>query len=84
MKKTINIPHISNYVGEVKDGKRHGQGTLTYPDGINYVGQFKDDEFDSISMWHVLEHVPSLIETITEFTRILKKKWESNYCSSKS
>jgi ubiquinone/menaquinone biosynthesis C-methylase UbiE len=35
--------------------------------------QFKDDEFDSISMWHVLEHVPSLIETITEFTRILKK-----------
>ena len=53
--------------------------------------QFKDDEFDSISMWHVLEHVPSLIETITEFTRILKKNgkviiavpnhksWDANY-----
>jgi len=53
--------------------------------------QFKDDEFDSISMWHVLEHVPSLIETITEFTRILNKNgkviiavpnhksWDANY-----
>jgi SAM-dependent methyltransferase len=35
--------------------------------------QFKDDEFDSISMWHVLEHVPNLIQTITEFQRILNK-----------
>ena len=35
--------------------------------------QFKDDTFDSISMWHVLEHVPNLIKTITEFKRILNK-----------
>ena len=35
--------------------------------------QFKDNKFDSISMWHVLEHVPSLIKTITEFKRILNK-----------
>ena len=32
------------YVGEFKDGKYHGQGTYTYPDGRKYVGEFKDDE----------------------------------------
>lgn len=30
------------YVGEFKDGKRHGQGTHTWPDDNNeYVGEFK-------------------------------------------
>ena len=32
----------SIYVGEVKDGKRHGNGTLTLPDGEKYEGEFKD------------------------------------------
>ena len=32
----------SIYVGEVKDGKRHGSGTLTLPDGEKYEGEFKD------------------------------------------
>ena len=53
--------------------------------------QFKDAKFDSISMWHVLEHVPNLIKTITEFQRILNKNgkviiavpnhksWDANY-----
>ena len=25
-----------------KDGKKHGQGTYTFPDGIKYVGEFRD------------------------------------------
>ena len=33
------------YIGEYKDGKRHGQGTFTYPDGDKYVGQFKDGNY---------------------------------------
>jgi len=37
------------------------------------LNQFKDRQFNSISMWHVLEHVPILIKTITEFKRILNK-----------
>ena len=28
------------YVGEKKDGERHGQGTVTYADGKKYEGQF--------------------------------------------
>ena len=30
------------YVGDFKDDKSHGQGTLTLPDGSKYVGEFKD------------------------------------------
>jgi ubiquinone/menaquinone biosynthesis C-methylase UbiE len=37
------------------------------------LGQFQENQFDSISMWHVLEHVPSLDKTIEEFNRILSK-----------
>jgi hypothetical protein len=25
------------------DGKRHGHGTMTYPDGDSFTGEFKDD-----------------------------------------
>ncbi len=37
-------PNGDKYVGEFKDGKEHGQGTLTFPDGGKYVGEFKDEE----------------------------------------
>jgi len=32
----------TKYMGEWKDGKKHGQGTETYPDGRKYEGEFKD------------------------------------------
>ena len=53
--------------------------------------QFQNNKFDSISMWHVLEHVPNLNETITQFDRVLNasgkviiavpnhKSWDANY-----
>ena len=53
--------------------------------------QFKSDTFNSISMWHVLEHVPILIKTIAEIKRILNnngkviiavpnhKSWDASY-----
>ena len=31
------------YTGGVVDGRAHGQGTWTHPEGYQYVGQFKDD-----------------------------------------
>ena len=35
-------PNGTKYVGEYKDGKRHGQGTLTTPDGRKYEGEWKN------------------------------------------
>jgi len=39
------IPN-TKYIGQWKDGKRHGQGTMTYPDGGKYTGQWKNDKRD--------------------------------------
>ena len=46
MKKTINFPDEIKYFGEVKKGKPHGKGTLTYPDnGGKYEGQWKNGKY---------------------------------------
>ena len=46
MKKTLIFPDETKYVGEVKNGKPHGQGTLTYPDkGGKYVGQWRNGKY---------------------------------------
>ena len=34
------------YVGGYKDGKFHGQGTVTFADGRKYVGEFKGGHFN--------------------------------------
>ena len=34
------------YVGEFKDNKRNGQGTITLSNGNKYVGEFKDGKFN--------------------------------------
>ena len=34
------------YVGEWKDGSRHGQGTYTWTDGRKYVGESKDNKWN--------------------------------------
>ena len=38
------------------------------------LNQFQENQFDSISMWHTLEHVPSLNKTLKELNRILSGK----------
>ena len=45
VEETIKYPDGSVYVGEVKDGKRHGRGTFTNPDGRKYEGEWKDGEY---------------------------------------
>ena len=35
--------------------------------------QFKNNSFSSISMWHVLEHIPNIEETIQNLNRIVTK-----------
>ena len=34
----------STYVGELKDGMKHGQGTMTLTDGAKEVGEWKDNK----------------------------------------
>jgi hypothetical protein len=38
---TDKSPNEEKYVGQEKDGKRHGQGTATYSSGAEYIGQWK-------------------------------------------
>ena len=45
------------YVGEIKNGKPNGHGTLTKPKGSKYVGKFKDENF------MIKELTTGLIET---------------------
>ena len=33
------------YIGEFKDGNRHGQGTYWYANGTKYIGEFVNDNF---------------------------------------
>ena len=32
------------YIGEFKDGSRHGQGTYWYEDGRKYVGEYENNK----------------------------------------
>ncbi len=59
--------------------------------GNTDLSQFDKDSFETITMWHVLEHIPNLNETIKHFSRILEKNgtviiavpnlksWDANY-----
>ena len=38
------LPDGGNYVGETKNGKPSGQGTITLSDGGNYVGEWKNNK----------------------------------------
>ena len=42
---TLTYPDGNKYVGEFKDGKKHGQGTWTFADGRVLKGTFRNDEF---------------------------------------
>ena len=43
MKKTLNLPDGTKYVGEVKDDLPHGQGTMTNKkDKTKHIGKFKN------------------------------------------
>jgi hypothetical protein len=43
LKSLFSLDDGSKYVGEYKDGKRHGQGRIMSTHGENYVGEFKDN-----------------------------------------
>ena len=42
MVKEQYLPDGRKYLGELKDGYRHGQGSFTWFNGDKYVGEFKN------------------------------------------
>jgi len=56
------------YVGEWKDGKRHGKGIMTHPEGAQYIGQWKEGvpNGEGIETW------PNGIKYIGKFENRLK------------
>ena len=38
------------YLGEIKNGKPNGQGTITYPDGFKYLGKYNDGKLKNVWM----------------------------------
>lgn len=41
--REINYDDGSKYIGDIVNGKRHGQGVYIWPDGRKYVGEFENN-----------------------------------------
>ena len=41
--REITYADGSKYVGDIHEGKRHGQGTYIWPDGNKYIGEFQNN-----------------------------------------
>ncbi|GIT08688.1 MAG: hypothetical protein CM1200mP30_23180 [Pseudomonadota bacterium] len=39
---TWTYTDLTTYVGEWRDGKKHGKGTVTWPNGYIYEGEFQE------------------------------------------
>ena len=54
---TLILSKSAKYIGEYKDGKRHGQGTFTFDDGSKYVGALWLDDITCVNTDYVAIHV---------------------------
>lgn len=43
-KSKYTYPDGSKYIGEFKDGKRHGKGVLIRPNGVRYIGKWQNNK----------------------------------------
>jgi len=68
----VGLYYGKKYVGEFKDGKEHGKGTYTYPDGVKYEGEWKDGK----------EHGHGTLTTPDGFTDVPVWKDESIWIST--
>lgn len=46
-----NLPKIDFYVGEKKDGKKHGTGKMIYANGDTYEGSWKNDKYHGFGVF---------------------------------
>lgn len=49
--KKPDLSHL-RYVGDFVDGRKHGEGTLTWPDGRSYCGQWQDGKQHGTAVAH--------------------------------
>ena len=49
--KSNMSPGDNKYIGEFKDGKRHGEGKLTTRTGRTFVGEWKNGKKDGYGIW---------------------------------
>ena len=43
--ETVSYPNGAKYVGEIRNGKKHGIGTFTFAGGNEHSGKWEDDKF---------------------------------------
>ena len=48
---TFTFENGDEYIGEYKNGKRHGQGTYTAVNGDKYVGEWKNNRGNGIGTY---------------------------------
>ena len=41
----VSTMKLTSYFGNIKSGKKDGQGTYRYPNGDKYVGKWRDNKF---------------------------------------
>ena len=46
---------------------------LEVQEGIDPTEAFDPESFDAVTLWHVIEHVPSPLETLRQMNRVLKE-----------
>ena len=54
--REINYDDGSKYIGEIVNGKRHGQGAYIWPDGRKYVGGFKNNRATGGWFFKTVDH----------------------------
>lgn len=69
-KAGYNIYGIDPNEEAIDLAKKKSNGIFTTNTKLN---ETDNEKYDMITLWHVLEHVPNLKETISELKRILKK-----------
>lgn len=72
------LNHIKKFQWKVKGVEPNKTarelGILKKLDLKSELSAIEDDNYDVISLWHVLEHIPDLEIKISEFRRLLKKE----------
>ena len=74
---TITFPSGSRYVGEFRDGKRTGQGTMSFLDGVKYKGKYEGKWKDGRKNGQGTETYPSGRKYEGEWKN--NKPWEGTF-----